>query len=153
MVYCLISLSPLACGYLSFAVAKATRQDASNPNVSSKKNPDTGRIPTTRNWTQLVWKDCDSHVGLWDGVKRACKLDGFIEPQSGSWRKETVRLWASSLMIKSTRGPRMIWDNFSSRWLLLLQQLMMLLLRRLMRAQSSPCLLLCHNAPARIAAR
>ena len=99
MVYCLISLSPIACGYLSFAVAKATRQDASNPNMSSKKNPDTGRIPTTRNWTQLVWKDCDSHVGVWDGVKRACKLDGFIEPPSGTWRKETVRLWASSFMI------------------------------------------------------
>jgi len=32
-----------------FAVAKATRQAASNPDVSAETNPDIGRVPTARN--------------------------------------------------------------------------------------------------------
>jgi len=43
--------------FLSFAIAKATRQDASNPKVSSETNPDIGRGPAARNWAQLVCKD------------------------------------------------------------------------------------------------
>jgi len=40
-----------------FVIAKATRQDASNPNVYSEMNPDIGRVPTARNWAQLFCKD------------------------------------------------------------------------------------------------
>jgi len=29
------------------------------------------------------------------------------------WASSLVRLWASSFVMKLTRGPRMIWDNFS----------------------------------------
>jgi len=34
---------------VSFAIAKATRQDASNPNVCSETNPGIDRVPTARN--------------------------------------------------------------------------------------------------------
>jgi len=50
----LISHSPIVCDSFSFAIAKATRQDASSPNVSSETNHDMSRVPTARNWAQVA---------------------------------------------------------------------------------------------------
>jgi len=114
----LIRHSPVACGFFSFAIPKARRQDASNPNMSSETNPDIGRVPTARKAAQLVCKDmwlsCTGHV--WDGVKRAYRIAGFIETLPGTLekKKDTRRFWTSSVMMKSTRSPRVILDKLSS---------------------------------------
>jgi len=54
-------------------------------NVSSETNPDAGRVPTARNWAQLVGtKTCGCYVRVWDELKRAYKIDGFVEPLPGT---------------------------------------------------------------------
>ena len=88
-------------------------QDASNPKVSSEANLDIGRVPTKWHWVQLVYKDMWL-LGVWDEVKQAYEIDGFIEPLSGTSGKKELRFWISSVMVKSTRRTRMILDNYSS---------------------------------------
>ena len=94
--------SPSVRGF-SFATAKATRQNASNPNASSERNPDTGRAPTAWNGVQLFCKDmCLSCrcVGWSGGVH---KTDGFIGPLPGPLEEKVQ--WGfstSSVMMKST---------------------------------------------------
>jgi len=45
----LTSHSPIECHLYSFAIAKATQRDASNPNEPSETNSVMGRVPTARN--------------------------------------------------------------------------------------------------------
>ena len=56
-MYCLITRSPIVCGFFPFAIANVTRQDASKPNVSSETNPYIGRVFTAQSWAQEVCKD------------------------------------------------------------------------------------------------
>jgi len=37
-----------------------------------------------RNWSA---KACGCHIRVWDGVNRAYKIDGFIEPLPGTLQK------------------------------------------------------------------
>jgi len=111
-----VSHSPMVRVFFSFTVAKTTRQDASNPNVSSEVDPDIGRLPTARNWARLVgidmWLSCT--VRVWNVEKRAFKIYSFIEPLPGTLVKK-IRwgFWTSSFMMRWIRCSRMIPDKLS----------------------------------------
>jgi len=50
-----------------------------------------------RNWSA---KTCGCHLRAWDGVKRAYKIEGFIEPLPGTLDKQIHwGLWTTSVMI------------------------------------------------------
>ena len=114
----LINHSQIACGFVSFSIAKATHEDASNANVSSETNPNIGRVPTARNREQLVCKDVwfSCTWVRWREAKWAYKIDGFVEPSPTALaQKLPWGLWIIiCFMMNSNRSPGMVLVNLSS---------------------------------------
>ena len=102
---------PFICGFFSFAIAKATRQVASNPKVSSDTNH--RQCSTARSWAQIIY-----NVVLLD----VCGMDSKASLQNRRFHRtidrhfgETEKLQFLYIICYYEVDPKSTYD---SRWVI-----------------------------------